>query len=307
MSYNKILIIIGPAIGDCLLSVPFINGMRNTYPNAEIDTLALVNRAAPGLSEGFQIIKKYCGHINNMLEIEENTNVLRKGAIFVELIKKQYDLVCDLWPATGKKTFFVNAITQGKTAGFTKKHDIYIIPNKTDHKCVMEAKLLSKITGKKYDGMILYPGFRVQGNKYNVVTVSVSRDDDPLRSWPIERWAEILKKIHKEYKMDIMFIGAQVNKGRILDIFKLLDFKPIISLDELNKIPMYISKAKLHLSENGGLMHIATTTLAPVISISQSEPGWAPYGNHNTEIRKKKMKDIKVSELWKIIQKKLKQ
>jgi ADP-heptose:LPS heptosyltransferase len=301
--YERILIITGPGIGDNLLSVPFINMMREYYPNAQIDSMSLVNRTKPGLSEGFQVLQTHC-LLNRRIEIEEATNIVSKGKIILDLIKSNYDLVVDLWPPTKNKTFFSKTISQGKIAGFTEKHDIHIIP-KNEHKVVLEAKLLTKITGVKSSENIPYPKIIIPDKKLNIITVSVSRDDDPLRSWPIERWAELLNRIKETYKMDIMFLGADVNRGRITEISKLLTSVPIASFNELPRLQIYISKAKLHLSENCGVMHIATTTTTPIISISQSEKGWAPYGKQNVEVRGKTMNDITVEDVWKEIKKKL--
>ena len=305
MEYKNILVTIGPAIGDCLLSTPIINGLREAYPAANIDTIAQIARTAPGLSIGYQIIKSYCPHVNHAIEIEENSNVILKAKAIVQLIMNNYDLIVDIWPNTRKKTFFSKLISRGTVAGFDSSYEIYVQPE-DKHKVDMEHELLEKITGKK--SKLIYPKFIDSKKKQNIVTLSVSRDDDPLRSWPIERWSEIINRIHKKYKVDVLLIGADVNKERLLNIARgVTDVNRLkASMNQLGLIQKIISESKLHLTENGGIAHLATTTHTPIISVSQSPAGWSPYGKQNIEIRKCFMEDIGVEEVWELIRKKLK-
>ncbi len=334
---KTVLIITGPGIGDGILSVPLFKTVRENIPHAKIDSMQWIDTR----SVSKEILKKFC-KIDNFKEVSWMWNSIKKWANLAVILAKQYDLVIDAYPGSDKTALFAHYA--GKySAGFrfNKKnynlYDISIDPKKKN-KVLAEAELLRKIgfevkepslekmtNNKKYGKEV---GVFFKKNKIKKsIGVIFPRDLDIIRAWDNKKWVQILNKIMKKYKSDIIFIGSNLNKKRIKEIrsqLKNQEKTHVFSKENLEEVATFIEKLDLVLSENSGIMHLATTTNVPLIALcGPSFYGWGPFGRNSTEIRprphaggpcdskpckkgcKTVMKKIQVRQVWKEIVKKL--
>lgn len=282
---KKVLVITGPGIGDAVLSVPLFNTLRENLPDAQIDSISWTLPGKKGDSLGKTILEKSC-KIDNIIEMDQRLSILSKITRALKIISRRYDLVIDCYPGTNKTALF-SFFAGKKTAGFEFNknysilYNIKIKPNR-ENKVVLESNLLKKIgfevkTPKLVD-------FSEKNKKTNAIGVSFSRDSEIYRSWSDENWAMLLDKLNRK----VIFVGTDSNLKRINSVRKMMkNRKTNVFLNKtIQDVVDLISGLDLFITENNGIMHLATTTNVQLIALcGPSFYGWGPYGENSTEIR----------------------
>jgi len=125
-----------------------------------------------------------------------------------------------------------------------------------------------------------------------------------FKRWPLERFANLLSQLGKRENLQIILFGGPdeielsdhiIQKASITP----LDLSGKLSLEETM---CAISLCKVFISNDSGLMHIATVFDIPVIGLfgpTSNEVATGPYGAKHIVIKKDALDDITVGEVYK--------
>lgn len=92
----------------------------------------------------------------------------------------------------------------------------------------------------------------------------------PLREWPIERFAAIARHLQRRYGMQTVLVGVDRERERSSRLAALIeDLKPIDITGELGLRPTaaLMSEAGLYVGSDGGAMHVAAAAGTPTIGL----------------------------------------
>ncbi|MEY5062589.1 MAG: hypothetical protein RLZZ112_553 [Verrucomicrobiota bacterium] len=127
------------------------------------------------------------------------------------------------------------------------------------------------------------------------IHLSVNAASTPLNEWPLDDWAEVLRRIWKEApQLEVLATGA----GSEREIARLGDLAALVADTRLKvrgdraSVPYLaaiLEAAELHLGLDSGVLHLAVALGKPTVSLfreSLGRPGWAPRGSiHRVLVR----------------------
>lgn len=279
---KKILVIRLKQIGDALLSLPVVNSLRATYPNAQIDYL-VYQHIAPILDGQ--------PSIDNLVVItakeRENKYLYFKKAC--ALRKQQYDLVIDLInvPVTALLTAYCGA---EHSVGFDKKRwrsKLYKAGVAHRDRGDTVTKKLDILEGLKHQAVIkrdwqipisdvdrvrVKADLESQGINFSrrvIFIAASSRRVDKL--WPEQYMVEALNHLRDKHDAQILFNWVPGMEGELVanlvtkinnrnSVFSNLDLK-------LKDLPVAISMCDLFFGNDGGPNHMAIGTGVPSLAI----------------------------------------
>ena len=295
---KKILVMRYRFIGDTVLTVPFLRNLRYNYPDAQIDML---------VSSGSGEIIENCPYVNNFIFFDttkkfkyENGEKKSFWSYVKELRKEKYDKVYVL------KRSFSSAILAFLTGakervGFDTEHRGFLLTKKvpydnnkheiecfldvlrTDGQKVIDTYLESFTNGEtenKVDKM--FKDNLTEGVKKVVVHATAST---PKKEISKDKWAQIIEYLANEKNAQVIFIGADKDKGAYLDILNLvkneLKIKPVNFCGKFNleESLAAIKRADLMVGIDSGNLHMAASAKTRVIGIygPMSEKKWGAY------------------------------
>ena len=125
-----------------------------------------------------------------------------------------------------------------------------------------------------------------------------------FKRWPPERFADLISQLGKRENLQIILFGGPDEIGLSEHIVQKSSITPLnlsgkLSLEETM---CAINLCKLFISNDSGLMHIATVFDIPVIGLfgpTGNEVATGPYGAKHVVIKKDALDDITVGEVYK--------
>jgi heptosyltransferase-2 len=287
---KTILIIRLSSIGDILLSTPFIRQVRETFPMAKIDFI---------LKDIYIDLLKYNPHINEIYSLKLTNERDELYDLKVKLRGKKYDLIFDL-----HNNLRSNYLKRGISAGqiYSIKKDkikqsllVRFKINLYDHDTPIPERYLSvaKDIGVADDGKgleIFWTKETVDSTEKKIVPIGLNLNHHFIclapgagfftKRWPPDKVENLIDLIQQNKNTQIVILGGDNDKvfGSSLKKQKnIIDTSGKFSLLETAYI---ISKGKMIVSNDSGLMHMATAVKNPVIAIFGStvkELGFFPY------------------------------
>lgn len=125
--------------------------------------------------------------------------------------------------------------------------------------------------------------------------LSVNAASSPLNEWPLDDWAETLRRIWKEVpQLEVLATGAGSEReiARLKDLAALVEDPRLKIRPERAPVPLLaatLEASELHLGLDSGVLHLAAALGKPTVSLfreSVGRPGWAPRGpNHGVLAR----------------------
>lgn len=283
----KILIIRFSSIGDILLTSPFIRQVRNKYPQAQIDYV---------VKSKFSELIRYNPHLNNIYEfgdppadplsiLVKRINLEKYSFIFdlhnnirsnivrhrirankkYHIRKNKFEQKLLIWfkkNRYGKITPIPERyLAVGKACGIEddKKGLEFFWPKQTEQKVREKLNQAGLDLEKPIIGLVPGAGFFT-------------------KRWPLEYFAELSNRIYKSYQIVVLGGKNETGLGEVLaSNQKIHNFAGKLSLLETG---IAISLMNLVISNDSGLMHMATAVNTPVVALfgsSVKELGFFPY------------------------------
>ena len=296
----KILVIRLSSIGDILLSTPLIRQLKNTYKNAQIDFI---------IKEEFKELITDNPNLDSIYTLDLiNTKYNLKG-LKNQLSTVSYDIIFDLhnnirsnYLKKGLNAKYVRTIQKNKFRQLILVHfkkDLYknslSIPARY---LAVAADFDVKDDGK---GLEFFVNGEIEGVANKIAETAGLKRNKPYiclapgagfftKRWPIEYFQDVIRKIDHQLQYQVAILGDQKERelGEILsDPDDVFDFTGRLSLPETGAI---LSGSSALISNDSGLMHMATAVNTPVAAIFGStvkQLGFFPYRGKSVVLENK--------------------
>jgi len=289
-SPGKILIIRLSSIGDILLSTPFIRQVRETFPDANIDFV---------VKDIYRDLLTFNPHINELYCLKLNEGRKELDALKVKLRKKAYNVIFDLHNNM-RSNYLKHGIHSEKTSSIKKEKIkqsllVHFKINLYKKETPIPNRYLSvaKDYGVADDGKgleLLWKKETLDSTEKKAISMGLELNHPYIclapgagfftKQWPVEKFESLVKLIQQDKKFQIIVLGD--DKDREIgfsskNLKNIIDSSGKLSLLETAYI---ISKGKMIVSNDSGLMHMATAVNTPVLAIFGStvkELGFFPY------------------------------
>ena len=287
---NNILIIRLSSIGDILLSTPFIRQVRQKFPEVKIDFV---------VKDIYKDLIKYNPHLDNVFSLRLNKDKSELYELKQTLQERSYQIVFDLH--------------NNLRSNYLKRH-LKAALKRSIHKSKIKQSLLVWFKINNYDKEIPIPerylavgrdtGVEDDGNGleifWNDDTGQSAREkarieklelDHPFvalapgagfftKRWPVKKFETLIEIIQQEKKLPIVVFGGKEDN----EIGKILS-QPDNVINLCGKLSLLetaclLSKGTALVSNDSGLMHMATAVKTPVVAIFGStvkELGFFPF------------------------------
>lgn len=287
---GKILIIRLSSIGDILLSTPFIRQVRETFPDAKIDFI---------VKDIYKDLLMHNPHLNELYSLKLNEGRKELNDLKVTLRKESYTVIFDLHNNM-RSNYLKSGIHSGKTYSIKKGKFkqtllVYCKINLYENEISIPYRYLS--VAKEYGIQDDEKGLELFWNKETidsaekkVISMGLELDHPYIclapgagfftKRWPAKKFETLVELIQQNNEFQIIVLGDDKDKEAGLSIVKqknIIDSSGKLSLLETAYI---ISKGKMIVSNDSGLMHMATAVKTPVLAIFGStvkELGFYPY------------------------------
>ena len=295
----KILIIRLSSIGDILLSTAFIRQTRLTFPEAEIDFI---------IKKRFADLVQYNPHINKVFEYDdENKTGLSEFVSHFKTIK--YDYIFDLHNNLrsiyirnrihAKNRFHIKKDKLAQTALVKLKWHLYShlksIPERYSDVGV-EAGITDD--GK---GLEVYWNEETESSvndHFSRAKIVVSRPTIGLapgagfytKRWPRDYFIQLIDLINSRDDYNILLLGGEQETELGKQLAKLPNVYNFIAKLNILESGVAISRLSSLISNDSGLMHMATCVNTPVVAIfgsSVKEFGFFPYRAKSSVVENK--------------------
>jgi ADP-heptose:LPS heptosyltransferase len=308
----RILVIRIDHIGDAVNTVPMVRYLRKTYPGAKITILC----------DSGAFLWKNCPYIDEVLLYETNNSLFNRGrrhaaCIFrpftfsSELRRRKFDLVID---AVGRtETHILSYLCRGarRISSTYYPYELFDCDLKIRHyeTCLHESaralalvKPAEKISRSDCQLEFWFDMAAQEKEKSILATNNIDGDRDllgihpgamsQLRTWPIERFADVGAELAKKYNMKIVFfepLGNPDATNIFLSRLPVYDNNVIIIKNvDLVSLTALISRCRFFLCCDSGPMHLAAATQTPMVAIFG--PGeywrWQPLHRRSAIVRK---------------------
>jgi heptosyltransferase-2 len=295
----KILVVRFSSIGDIVLTSPVVRCLKQQLNGAGIHFL---------VKESFLPVVQHNPHIDKVHVLAHSWELMME-----ELLIEEYDLVIDLQrnrrsrkliKELGVKSYAVNKLnirkyilTAFKINLLPKKHivDRYLDTVKSLAVQNDGNGLDYFISKKEETGRDDIPGAHWAG--YIACVIGAAHG---TKRWPVEKWKSFCKKMDHP----IILLGGKEDRERGREIASVDDMKVYNACGKftLNESADLVKKAKLVISNDTGLMHIAAAFQKPVISLwGNTVPsfGMTPYyGSRNLRNNLQEQGMMQVKGLW---------
>jgi heptosyltransferase-2 len=296
----KILIIRLSSIGDILLATPFIRQIRKKFPNAQIDFL---------IKKEFEILLTGNPNINNIITFDVELGIKELIRMRKNLIGNDYQIVLDLHNNLRSIFIRVGINTQNKNVikknKFVQSLLVFLKINKYKKISPIPLRYLKVGIpfGVEDDGKGLELFWEQDVNQFtdnNLQKHGIGLGEEYFtaapgagfftKKWPIEYYRELVGQLTKKYNSKFVVLGSdsEVNEGKELsNIENVIDLSGQLNLLQAAAV---IAGSKALISNDSGLMHVATAVKVPVLAIFGStveEFGFFPFRSKSIVVENK--------------------
>jgi len=288
---KNIAIIKSGAIGDVLMTTPFVRALRHSYPDANITYI---------VGDKFEGVLKGNKNIDEILTIDTkklfDSGAREKYSYFRDFAKSlrgKFDtcFVLDKSYLAGLFAYWAkipNRIGFDRDGeGFANTMNIKYMPVKHETEYYLDLLwLLNKGAEKEKGKMNLFvtkqhDNFASKFLKDNrirkkdlIIGISPAATKDPQESkssriWPAEKYTGLTKKLIDVYDAKVIFFGSKDDTAVIEKIRNNVKEKTYTSAGRttIKQAAALIKKCKMFITHDCGLMHVAAAIDVPVVSI----------------------------------------
>jgi len=302
---NRILIARTDRIGDVILSTPFIQALRDKFPNAFISMMVRpytepIIRHNQFLDEVI-VYDKYARH-NRWYNTVSFAMALRK---------KKFDLAIALHPTNrvhiifflagiririgyDKKLKFLLTKCIHHTKQFGTKHELdYTLDIlKTLNLSYIKYPLTLNVPGKTLDK--IHDKINSLGWANNKIIAIQPGASCKSKIWPEDKYIQLIKELYDKFKASFVIIGDKDTKSISCAIKESLGFDIWDSVSELSILEVggLLKFCKVLISNDSGPVHISSAVGTPVVAIfGRNQVGlsprrWGPVGEKDIFLHK---------------------
>jgi lipopolysaccharide heptosyltransferase II len=299
-SSDKILVIRLSSIGDILLSTPFIRQLRKKFKNSQIDFV---------VRDKFKDLLKNNPHIDNL-------HILRLDAADAlknlkgKLQKISFDVIFDLH--NNLRSNYLRRIGTKRVLSINKskfKQTILVYFKKNYYNKIIPIPQRYLNVAKTYDVKDDSEGLELYWEEDTVITAENKIKEAGLKGtgkylclapgagfytkrWPAENFLRLIQLVNKEFNIPLVLLGGEDDRetGKYLEKKNLVyNFTGKLSLLETAYI---LSEGLALVSNDTGLMHMATAVKTPVLAIFGStvrEFGFFPFRSQSYVLENKEL------------------
>ncbi|MEI7998903.1 MAG: glycosyltransferase family 9 protein, partial [Candidatus Omnitrophota bacterium] len=303
---KKIVVLRLSSLGDVVLATTIVESLRLKFPQARISFLVF---------KKYQELLKNNPHIENLITFNYSENLFCNFYSFIRILMKlrrdRFDLLIDLHPKdwcfprtifwsflfgkclTSKVQVKVkalsfktirNTITLGHGAGI---HTIDLYKKSLSGLGINDIDVTPRVYISKKDVEFSY-NYLVERNfnKDCLLIGLVPGASYLTKQWPEAKFIDLCKRLSLEPRANLIIFGDLKDKALIHRIVKEVNSNNIamaINFD-LNHVAALIAQCKVVVSNDSGLMHLATAFRIPVVAIfgpTHPQLGFAPWGDNN--------------------------
>jgi len=290
--HKKFLLIKLWAIGDSILSLSIVRGIRENFPDASVDILTRDRVMQLFTSYPFDHVlnfdatsdrKKLMHSVRSYDVVFDGEAYLNIGAILAFILGKERIGFSGQWRSClytktvrfrKDQHMLENYLDMLRTLGVESNADHLAERTISDaDRKITDAFLLAKKTRKLLVGIT--PGVAETAKN---------------RMWYEERFSEVADRFIRELNADVMFIDSRANNEIVQKIVHGMREIPIISENSfsLKQVFSLIGNCDAYLSNDTGPMHIAACMGVKTVGLfgPNTPVLWAPYGKGNISLYK---------------------
>ena len=271
----KIAVLKSGAIGDVLMTTPFLRALRKTFPDSEI-TYIVGEWSKPVIEENPNI-DRIISFDQNMIFSGFLPSILKLFRLSRKLKKENFD-ICFVLDKSYLANLFTLSLGVSQRIGFSRKWEGFPLTksveyNQLKHEIDYYIDLLSYFTKEKFDRkMDLFLSKKDRNfaktikKKIGVkklIGISVNTGN-PGRGIENREWSKykyrILENMIREHEWKIVWIGLSKNSKKRKDY-------DLTGKTTLKKAGAVIEICDAFVTVDSGLMHVASAVNTPVISI----------------------------------------
>ena len=288
---NKIIVVDFGGVGDLVLAIPFLRGLRAAFPSSEVSVLC-AERTGAILKEQPYSDKLFLAPITLIA-------LLKTG---LQLRKKRFDMAINLMPETSYLSaikmylllLLINARqwvgrnTEGR--GFFYHIKIPEQKMQMENEIAFYGKIFRAISNEDFDDQLEFhisQGRRKRAgellnkerNFLNDPLVLLNPGSDwPAKRWFIERYAEVVKRLHDLFpNVEFGIIGTKEERELASVIKEAVEENVFILSGKtpLTVLPAVLEQASLVITNDSGHAHIARAVNTPVVILAG--PGFPAF------------------------------
>ncbi len=296
---ERILITYLMHLGDLLLTTPFLQVLRRSYPDARIDYL---------VDQKLADVVRHNPYIDNVLTVDKKGNDNNAWGLYKkakELSKNNYDCLINLHP--NERTSLLCAATKATCKQgavhclFRRFFDQAVVLDRSIHAADMYLKVLQQLNiaqDLSNDGLQMPVGADAQQfveEFYSAQGVA----QEPLvgfnigsavltKRWSSERFAQVADYFHAQgYKT--VFFGGSMDLELVQDAVAHMHSTPIVATGKftLQQLAAAMKRCALIITNDSGPMHVAISQKVPIVAMyGPSSPKlYGPYTEQAIVVR----------------------
>lgn len=286
----KILVIALSGIGDALMFTPSLNKLKEDYPSASIDVLAMYK----GVKEIFENLD----NVNRVLYHDFINSSVLKSLGFVLRLRGEYDVTINVYPSNRREYNLISRIIgsplrcgvnylRRNFVNFGFLNNVTITENDNQHNVETNFKLCGKLSGKDPEQI---PPLRIviseSDEKYAANFLndkgiepkdlvigfhpgcSTLKNHDKRR-WETEKFSELASTLIERDSAKILIFGGPEEKDLKLDICSRVNSPSVISVEarSILESASVMKRCNVFVSNDSSLMHIAAALKLKTVAI----------------------------------------
>jgi lipopolysaccharide heptosyltransferase II len=293
---RRILVIRLDLIGDLVLSLTVVRALKRTYPDAEIDLLAVP--ASGAIAWHDPDLHEVIGYDPNIWRrpqaLLRGKNWREARALLKRLRARRYDLAVSVfgpWAGTlavlsgaprrvgfGRESYFgfmTDNVPGRHWKPGDRKHEVdyclqlaqkagaAVTPEDRVPRLFVEPEARQAV-----ERLLSEAGVQEDENR-PLIACHVSSNNGQSKRWPLPYWATLLDRLIREQHARVVLTGAPIDLPLIEEVTKRMQERPInlAGKTSLPQLAALLQRADLMISGDSGPMHIAAAVGTPLIAI----------------------------------------
>ncbi len=274
---KKILIIQYKPFGDVLLNTGYFPALREKFPDAQIDFL---------VQKPYVTLLEDNPYLDNLVIMHKKKGMdyYRERFRVVSMVRKtKYDLVIDMLRSSGSAQIALLSGARIRIGWKLKRWNwVYNYQRKRQnyrYYSIMKFDALEPL-GIEHRQHELY--YKIKDKSQSRVDDWLNQENIPLqgfvvfspgtpvlaKKWSLEEFAKLGDMIQKNHDLKVVLLWGPGEEQDCQTIAEMMDTEPILALPTtFNEAGALLKRAKMYISQDGGINHVAIAMQTPSIAI----------------------------------------